>query len=416
MTNLFLRNARILDVEAGILRDPSDVRIEGGVIRDLDAPQPAADVPVIDLAGRTLMPGLIDAHVHVMISEVDLARLKAIPPTLAAVRAGPVLSGMLDRGFTTVRDTAGADFGLKEALATGLLRGPRIFTCGRAISQTGGHVDYRLPTEQGYAACGCCSGLDLASRIADGVPAMLQAVREELRLGADHIKLTVSGGVASPSDPLDSLQFTVEEISAAVQAATDWGVYVCVHAYSPAAIRRSLDCGVRSIEHGNMIDLPTARLAAEKGAFVVPTLVTYQSLDRHGARYGMSEASRAKNSRVLAAGLSSLEICKEAGVDIGFGTDLLGPLHIHQSEEFRIRAEILSPLEIIRSATLVNARLLRREGRIGVVKPGAIADLIVVDGDPLADLGLFQDGGAHIPLVIQGGRIVKDIRAPGARG
>lgn len=405
MTSLFIRNAHILDVEAGALRDSSNVRIEDGIIRDLDASEPCADVPVIDLGGRTLMPGLIDAHVHVMISEIDIGRLKALPVSLATVRAGPILGAMLDRGFTTVRDTAGADFGLRQGLATGLLRGPRILICGRAISQTGGHVDYRLPTEQGMANCGCCSGLDLTARIVDGVPAMLHAVRDELRLGADHIKLTVSGGVASPSDPLDSLQFTPEEIRAAVQAATDWGAYVCAHAYSSAAIRRALECGVRSIEHGNMIDAATARLAADMGAFVVPTLVTYQSLDRYGESYGMSEASLAKNKRVLSAGLSSLEICRDAGLDMGFGTDLLGPLHIHQSEEFRIRSEVLSPLEIIRSATSVNARLLRREDSIGAVKPGMIADLIAVDGDPLRDAALLRQ--EHIPLVIQAGVPVK---------
>jgi imidazolonepropionase-like amidohydrolase len=408
MSSLFLRNARVLDIEAGVLRDPSNVRIEGGVILDVDAGEPAADVPVLDLAGKTLMPGLIDAHVHVMVSEVDIGRLRELPATLAAVRAGPILSGMLDRGFTTVRDTAGADFGLREGVASGLLRGPRLFICGRAISQTGGHVDYRLPTDHGPAACGCCSGLELTARIADGVPAMLHAVRDELRRGADHIKLTVSGGVASPSDPLDSLQFTPDEIRAAVQAATDWGAYVCAHAYSTAAIRRALDCGVRSIEHGNMIDEPTARLAAEKRAFVVPTLVTYESLQRYGEALGMSAASREKNDRVLQAGLSSLEACRAAGVEIGFGTDLLGALHVHQSREFLIRSEAMSALEILRSATLVNARLLRQEGRLGVVAPGAIADLIVVDGDPLNDIGILGGGSDNILLVVQAGRVAKD--------
>lgn len=409
MTSLFLRNAHILDVKAGILLDRSNLLIEDGMIRDLNASPPTYDIATLDLGGRTLMPGLIDAHVHVMVSELDIAKLKRIPATLAALRAGPILSGMLDRGFTTVRDTAGADFGLKESLATGLLRGPRIFTCGRAISQTGGHVDYRLPTEQGPASCGCCSGLDLASRIADGVPAILHAVRDELRLGADHIKLTVSGGVASPNDPLDSLQFTAEEITAAVQAANDWGAYVCAHAYSAAAIRRALECGVRSIEHGNMIDAATARLAAEKGAFVVPTLITYRSMDRYGAEYGMSVASRAKNARVLAAGLSSLEICRDAGVQIGFGTDLLGQLHIHQSEEFSLRGEIFAAADIIRSATMVNAKLLRREGEIGIIQPGAAADLIAIDGDPLSDIALLR--ADHIPIVIQNGVVKKNLIA-----
>jgi imidazolonepropionase-like amidohydrolase len=410
MSSLFLRNARILDVEAGVLRDPSDIRIEDGRFVDADASAPSADLPVIDMAGRTVMPGMIDAHVHVMIPEVDIVRLKGMPPTLVTARAGPIMSDMLDRGFTTVRDTAGADFGIREAVASGLMRGPRLFICGRAITQTGGHDDMRGPTDQQPASCGCCSGLDLCSRVVDGVPAVLNAVREELRTGVDHIKISVSGGVASPSDPLDSLQFTVEEITAAVQAATDWGVYVCAHAYSAAAIKRALLCGVRCIEHGNMIDAEAAKLAAERDAFVVPTLVTYEMLGKYGAAMGMSEVSLAKNVKVLAAGLSSLEICKAAGVQVGFGTDLLGALHEHQSREFLIRAEVLSPIEIIRSATLVNARLIRREGELGVIAPGAIADLIAVDGDPLSDIGLLGGGSRHIPVVIKDGQVMKDLR------
>jgi imidazolonepropionase-like amidohydrolase len=410
MSDLFLRNARILDVEAGVIREPANIRIEAGVFRDVDAAEPAGDITTIDAGGRIVMPGLIDAHVHVMISELAIVKLKSMPPTLATARSAPILSGMLDRGFTTVRDTAGADFGLREAVATGLVRGPRLFVCGRAISQTGGHVDYRAPTEEGLARCGCCSGLELTARIADGVPQMLHAVRDELRRGADHIKLTVSGGVASPSDPLDSLQFTAEEIQAAVDAATDWGSYVCAHAYSGAAITRALECGVRSIEHGNMIDAASARLAAEKGAFVVPTLVTYESIDRYGAQFGLDATTLAKNERVLAAGLSSLEICRDAGVQMGFGSDLLGVLHQHQSREFLIRSEVMPAIEILRSATTVNARLLRQEGQLGVIAPGAVADLILLDGDPLADIAVLAEGAKAIPLVVKAGAVVKDAR------
>jgi imidazolonepropionase-like amidohydrolase len=317
---------------------------------------------------------------------------------------------MLDRGFTTVRDTAGADFGLREAVASGLMRGPRLFVCGRAISQTGGHIDYRAKTDQRPATCGCCSGLEMTSRIVDGVPQMLAAVRDELRRGADHIKLTVSGGVASPNDPLESLQFTPDEISAAVQAAEDWNVYVCAHAYSAAAIERALKCGVRSIEHGNMIDAKVAKLAASQNAFVVPTLVTYESIEKHGAEFGMSAGSLEKNALVLKSGLESLEICRDSGVQMGFGTDLLGDMHQYQSREFQIRSEVLSPLEIIRSATVVNARLIRQSGRLGVLAPGAIADVIAVNGDPLSDIGLLAGGATNIPVVIKAGEVVKDLR------
>jgi imidazolonepropionase-like amidohydrolase len=398
----------VLDVEAGVLRDPSGVLIEDGRIRDAGAARAPAGTPSIDLGGRTLMPGLIDAHVHVMISEMDLNRLRAMPASLMAIRAGWIMGGMLDRGFTTVRDTGGADFGLKQGQAAGLIRGPRLFICGRVVSQTGGHDDFRMPSEDGPGQCACCSALDMCSRIVDGVPQVLNAVREELRRGADHIKLSVSGGVASPSDPLDSLQFIPEEIRAAVQAATDWGVYVAAHAYSAAAITRALECGVRTIEHGNMIDAAAAKLATAKGAFVVPTLVTYECNARMGPELGFPAVSLEKNQRVLDVGLSSLEVCQAAGTEIGFGTDLLGAAHIHQGREFLIRAEAMAPIDVIRSATLVNARLLRREGELGVIREGALADLIAVDGDPLADIGVLADEGRSIPLVVQGGEVVKN--------
>jgi len=416
MTALALTNARILDVDAGHLIEGNTVFTRNGRIAEVsDRPPNPDDGDLIDCAGRTLMPGLIDAHVHVMISEVDIGRLKAMPVTLAAVRAVPILGGMLDRGFTTVRDTGGGDYGLKEAIVSGTVRGPRMYIAGKAISQTGGHVDYRGPAEHGPSTCGCCSGLDLISHIADGKAAMLLAVREQLRRGADHIKLTVSGGITSPSDPFDSLQFTAEEIKAAVEAATDWGVYVCAHAYSARAIRRALECGVRSIEHGNMIDAPIADLAAQRDAFVVPTLATYDGFNRFGAGLGMPESARVKNAGVLEAGLKSLEICRDAGVRIGFGTDLLGSLHDRQGHEFAIRGAVLSAAEVLRSATIINACLIGREADLGQVTPGMIADMILVDGNPLADLTLFEDQG-HIPLVIQEGRIVKDIRSPGVAG
>ena len=410
MSSLFLRNAYILNVRNGHLSEPSNILIEDGIIRDTNAKTPMSDVPVLDMEGRIVMPGLIDAHVHAMISELDVMKMKGLPPTLATARTGPILSGMLDRGFTSVRDVAGADYGLREAVASELIRGPRLFICGRAISQTGGHVDFRARTEHEPATCGCCNGLDLSARVADGVPGVLHAVREELRQGADHIKIAVSGGVASPDSPFDSLQFTEEEIRAAVHAANDWGTYVCAHAYSAVSIRRALECGVRSIEHGNMIDEPTAKLAAQCEAFIVPTLVTYESMDLYGANFGMTPASLDKNKRVLSAGLSSLEIARNTGLKIGFGTDLLGQLHPFQSREFLIRSEVLSPIELIQSATLINAQLLQREGELGIIEAGAIADLIAVDGDPLTDIGLLGEGAKHIPVVIKDGKVMKDAR------
>jgi len=406
---VLFQNCRLLDPEASDLRDGMNLLVEDDRIREVsDKPIRAAGATTLDVRGQTLMPGLIDAHAHVYLSEVNISRLADVPLTLMAARAGPLMRAMLDRGFTTVRDTGGADWGIREAVETGQMVGPRLFIAGQSLSQTGGHGDFRLRTE-GEQACQCCSGVHLISRIVDGVPQMLHAVRDELRKGADHIKLMVSGGVASPRDPLEATQFTREEISAAVGEATAWGKYVCAHAYGTDAILRAVECGVRTIEHGNFVDAATAKLMRERGAFIVPTLVAYDAMKRRGRDFGLPPVSLEKNERVLAAGLRSLEICKSAGVPIAFGSDLLGQLQDDQSREFLIRGEALTPLEVIRSATLVNAQLLRREGELGTVRPGALADLLVVDGNPLRDLGLFQDQGAHLTAIMNGGRFHKNL-------
>jgi imidazolonepropionase-like amidohydrolase len=405
---VLFQNCRLLDPEASDLKDGVSVLVEGEHIREVsDRPISASTAAVFDLRGLVLMPGLIDAHAHVYLSEVNIGLLADVPLTLMAARAGPLMRAMLDRGFTTVRDTGGADWGIREAVETGQMVGPRLFIAGQSLSQTGGHGDFRLRTE-GDHTCQCCSGVQLISRIVDGVPQMLQAVRDELRKGADHIKLMVSGGVASPRDPLEATQFTREEIAAAVGEANAWGKYVCAHAYGTDAIHRAVEYGVRSIEHGNFVDAPTAKLMRERGAFIVPTLVAYDAMRRRGRDYGLPPVSLEKNERVLAAGLRSLEICKQTGVPIAFGSDLLGQLQNDQSREFLIRGEAMSPLEVIRSATLVNARLLRQEGLLGAMRPGALADLLVVDGNPLRDLGVFQDQGKHLKAIMKGGQFHKN--------
>src|SRR5438067_4909894 len=354
------------------------------------------------------MPGLIDAHVHLLLAETNLHLLEGVPLTLLAAKGAGSAKAMLMRGFTTVRDTGGADFGMKRAFEMGLFEGPRLFISGIPISQTGGHGDFRRPTQTAFE-CACCSGVAFAARIADGVPEMLRAVRDELRKGADQIKLMVSGGVASQADPLEGLQFRVDEIEAAVEEAIRWGTYVCAHAYAAEAIRRAVAAGVRTIEHGNLIDEPTARLMAERKAYLVPTLVAYDALRQRGADYGLSAYSLQKNEIVLNAGLKSIEIARAAGVEIGFGSDLLGQLQNDHCREFLIRSEVMRPIEIIRSATVVNAEIVRQSGKLGEVVAGAFADLLIVDGDPTRDLGLFQDDGAHIPAIMKGGRFVKNV-------
>ncbi|HMA13368.1 MAG: amidohydrolase family protein [Bacteroidota bacterium] len=409
MSLILLQNCRLFDSLAGELLDDRHVVVEGERIKEVsDRPIKAAGAEVIDLKGRTLLPGLIDAHFHAMAADPDFARLDAMPRSLLHQHARVLLEAALQRGFTTVRDAGGADYGLAMAVKAGLIEGPRLFFAGRALTQTGGHADFRSPEAGHSGVCLCGQNSNVFGTIADGVPAVRQAAREELRRGATQIKIMASGGVSSPSDPIWNLQYSEEEIRAIVWEAQSWRTYVMAHAYTAEAIARCVEYGVRSIEHANLIDAPTARRCAEAGAFVVPTLVTYDALERFGAELGLPPISLEKLKVVRAAGVQSLEILKVAGVSIGFGTDLLGAMQAHQSREFAIRREVLSPAEVLRSATVVNAALLNAEGDLGVIAPGAYADLLVVDGDPLADLGLLEGQGAHLPAIMKGGRFVKN--------
>jgi imidazolonepropionase-like amidohydrolase len=353
------------------------------------------------------MPGLIDSHVHVVLSEVVIRNLENVPLTLMTARAADLMRKMLDRGFTSVRDTGGADWGLREATEKGLLPGPRLFIAGRAIGPTGGHSDSRRRTDFGVR-CQCCNAMAFSMGVADGVSQVRRAVREQMRQGCDQVKIMMSGGVASPYDPLDSLQFSMDEVKAAVEEAHAFGRYVCAHAYTPEAITRAATAGVRTIEHGNLLDEASAKLMAEKGMFLVANLVTYFEMKRHAAEYGMSSDMLAKNDLVIDGALRSLEICKRHGIPVAYGTDLLGQLQVAQSEEFTLRARVLSPAEIIRSATTIGAQVVRMEGKIGCLKPEAFADLIVVDGNPLKDLKLFQEQGRYLSAIVKGGRFHKN--------
>ena len=408
MSSFLFSGGRFLDPRRGELMDGIEVLIEGERVKEIsDRPIKSAAATRIELGGRTLMPGLIDAHLHVFLNEVNIGALDAVPLTLLAINGALALKNSLMRGFTSVRDTAGGDFGIKAAVERSLIEAPRLFISGQALSQTGGHGDFRKRTQRALG-CDCCSGLAYTARIADGVPDVIKATRDELRKGADFIKIMVSGGVASQADPLESLQYRMDEIEAAVEEATNWGKYVAAHAYSAQAVMRAVSAGVRTIEHGNLIDEPTAATMARKGAFLVPTLIAYDSMRRRGRDYGLSEYSLQKNEVVLAAGLRSVELARNAGVKIGFGTDLLGQLQDDQCREFLIRAELMKPADIIHSATIVNAEILQRADELGELKPGAFADLIVVDGNPLADLGLFQDEGRHLSAIMKGGRFYKN--------
>ncbi len=409
MAQFLFSDLKLYDGQDGALKEGYSVLVEDETIKEVsDRPIEAPDAQAIKLGGRTLMPGLIDAHFHCVAAHPDISKVEAMPASLLHQHARQLLEDALARGFTTVRDAGGADYGHAMAVKTGMIKGPRIFYSGRALTQTGGHADFRGLEEDSIECCFCAQRAATMGVIADGVPEVRRAAREELRRGATQIKIMASGGVASPSDPVWNLQYSEEEIRAIVWEARSWRTYVMAHAYTPEAIRRCVDFGVRSIEHANLIDADTAAFCTERGAWVVPTLATYDALKAFAADLGLPAASLAKVDVVATAGRQSLELLKAAGTKIGFGSDLLGAMQAHQSTEFLIRREVLGAEEVLRSATSDNAKLLESEGRLGVVAPGALADLIVIDGDPLADFGLFQDQGAHIPLIMKGGAIFKN--------
>ena len=403
-----LRNARPFDSASGQVGPLSQIIIEGERIAAITAePLQVDDVQVIDAGGRVVLPGLIDAHVHVVAASHDLTALGLQPPSLLTAQASAIMRGMLHRGFTTVRDAAGADFGLQEAQLRGLFDGPRLYIAGFPVSQTGGHADMRpkgVRTREMFCAC---AGLGLIGAIADGVGEVRRAVREQVRNGANQIKIMAGGGISSPTDPLEGTQFSVDELRAACEEAEAANLYVMAHAYSPRAVTRAVQAGVRSIEHGNLIDVATAREMKRCGAYLVPTLSTYAALADEGTRLGWSAAMLDKLATVQSRGIESVRIALDEGVPVVFGTDLLGHMHDRQSGEFNLRLQAVSPVQALQSATIVAARLMRAEGDIGALVPGAWADLLVVEGDPTASLDMLTHPSTGIRLLMQGGRTVR---------
>jgi len=414
MQSVLFSNAALLDPLREELLEGHYLLVEDGLVREVsDRPLRASSARTIDLAGRTLMPGLIDLHVHVMATQLDLSAQVALPDALVTMRAVPLLAAMLRRGFTTVRDAGGAGYGLKCAIAEGTVPGPRLYVSGHALSQTGGHGDTRARSDYLRPVGGCgCFRAGALSRVVDGVDAVRRAVREELQMGADQIKIMASGGIASPTDPIAAWGYADDEIRAIVHEANARQTYVMAHAYTADAIERVVRLGVRSIEHGNLVDERVAALMAAHGAFMVPTLATYEALAAEGTALGLPARSAEKIEAVRSAGLRALEICRRAGVRIGFGTDLLGASQRLQLEEFRIRNAVQPPAEIIRSATVVGAELLGMEERLGRLVPAAHADLLVVDGNPLRDLSCLWDVPAGGPALVMKGGVIHHERLP----
>ena len=404
MSEILLCNLALLDPHAGellsgyevLLRDKEIVAVEKGTIH-----APGAEVH--DLGGRTLMPGLIDCHVH--LNRTILPTAPLMLPSLLTAHAGATLKGMLMRGFTTVRDAGGVDAGHRQAVEMGLFTGPRLFVSGRALSQTGGHGDPRSPADL-VNQCACVHMEAGLGRIADGVPEVRKAVRDEIRLGADQIKIMAGGGIASQADFLEQLQYSMEELVAIVDEATRSRTYVMAHVFVNDGIRRCIEAGVRTIEHGYFLDESTAKLMVQTGTFLSINLLTVQVI-ANGKPLGYTDASVAKAKEVLNRGAEAYQIALKAGVKVAFASDLSRAPE-RMAEEFLLRAEFSKPSDMIRSATVVGAEVVRMPGKIGVIAPGAFADMLVVDGNPLEDIRLLTEQGRYMPMILKEGTVYKN--------
>jgi imidazolonepropionase-like amidohydrolase len=399
--SLVVRHVAVVDPVTERVDTQRFIRITDGRIAEIGADTPgevAADE--VDGSGLHAVPGLIDCHVHINAVTADLGRVPDISPAYVAAQASRLLREMLGRGFTSVRDAGGADFGLAAAVADGLFTGPRIIFGGKALSPTGGHGDLR---PAGRDVHDPHYAIPVLGRLCDGVSEVRWAARDEIRRGAHHIKIMLSGGCASPTDRIDSLQFSDEEVAAIVAEAEAANIYCAGHAYTARAVNRALRLGVRTIEHGNLLDQTSVELFLAKDAFYVPTLVTYAALLDDSRRLGFTEAQYEKVVQVAESGNQALALADAAGVKIAFGSDLLGAMQARQSEEFALRAKVVSPGAVLRSATTVAAELVNQVGEIGALAPGARGDVVLTRGNPLADIAVLAQPESGVAAVIQDG-------------
>jgi imidazolonepropionase-like amidohydrolase len=410
MNTLVLKNAVMID---GTGSDPvpnGSVIVEGERIREVLAGAPGrapSHATIIDCKGKTLLPGLVDAHVHVGAVEANLMdQQRQNHTSMLVIRTLKVIRETLDQGFTSIRDAGGADPGFREALQQGLIQGPRLFVAGYPLSQTGGHGDFRLPTDRRPPSE---DQAGLATRVCDGVDQVRQAARELLRQGVDHLKVMAGGGAMSPSDELDTSQYSIEELKAIVFEAQSAGTYVMAHVYSSRSIRNAVTAGIRSLEHGNLLDEEAARAIKEAEAFLVPTLVTYEMISRMGKELGIPDNNLRKINIARERSLEALAIAHRMGVKIASGSDLLGPMQIYKGAELELKSRVLGPMGAIVASTKTNAELLRKEKDLGTIEAGKLADLILLDGDPLKEIKLFQQYQEKITLIIQSGRVYKNI-------
>ena len=354
------------------------IQVRDGIVEAITDAGDTDGRPVLDARERVVIPGLVDAHFHAYGIGLDMLVMEATPLSYVTAKAAKRLGGALRRGFTTVRDVAGGDIGLQRAIDEGLIAGPRYLFTGPALSQTGGHGD---PRPGDLAVDTCCHH---TSEVVDGVEPLRVAVRERFRTGAHAIKIMTSGGVISLTDPLRIPQYSPEEVRAVCDEAIRRGSYVAAHAYSPEAIVHSVANGVRSIEHGNLLDAATAQVMARSGALLVPTLATYDAMDRRVDEIGLTPVQKAKNLEVLDHGKRAIAIAAEEGVTIGFGTDLMGDLEDDQLQGLRLQHEVMGTTGVLRAATRGNAELIG-DDRVGRIGEGSFADMVVLARDPFSE-------------------------------
>jgi imidazolonepropionase-like amidohydrolase len=414
--SLLITNVRIFNGTAPELRAGSVLVVDGRIAQVGMGLSPTRGMVVMDGGGRTLMPGLIDAHVHLTLAAIPMVAAMTAPTSYVHHVSGREAEATLMRGFTTVRDVGGPTLGLKMAIDQGLLKGPRIYPSGAMISQTGGHGDFRMPHE---IVGGCCTSPALIEKegiamIADGPDAVRQRVREQLALGVSQIKLMAGGGVSSMYDPIDVTQYTPEEFRVAVEAAENWGTYVTVHAYTPRAMRFAIENGVKCIEHGQLADEEVVKLMAAKGVWW--SLQPFLDDEHANPKTGESR----KKQMLVAEGTDrAYALAKKHKVRTAWGTDVMHSPNgaTHQGAQLVKMTRWYTPFEVLKMATADNGELMKLTGerdpypgKLGVIEPGAWADLLLVNGDPLRNLELLADPERNLTVIIKGGKVVKDIR------
>jgi imidazolonepropionase-like amidohydrolase len=405
MPAIAFKDATLLDCTGGKPKYPATVIVADGIVREVSDGKTTVpfNAEVIDCKGKTLMPGLIEGHMHVnLFLNEPSEQTRRYLPSMIVVKCLNILEDTLMQGYTSALDAGGADAGFKLAQSQGLVKGPKLKVCGHSLTQSGGHADMRFATEinpplRHPFAVGV---------VADGISEVRRAVREELRMGADYIKIMAAGGCASPADEPDSVQYSLDEMKAAVEEADAVGKIVIAHCYSPRSMQRCAEAGVKRMEHGNFMDEATARILKEKGVIYGPTLATYDIMSRKGAEFGIPDYFLRKMKIANEKAQEALGYAVKAGLVIGSGSDMVGPAQPFKANELELKSRVMGPMGAILSATKVNAEILKIDDRVGTIETGKAADILVLDENPLENIAIFQNRDA-IRVIMQDGNFIK---------